>query len=398
VRVLAVGNMYPPHHLGGYEQVWEIGMALLRDRGDDVAVLTTDFELPDPKPRADPGFPVWRELRWYWRDHRFPRLSLRERLAVESHNARAIGRALGEVRPDAVAWWPMGGMSLSLLEQVAAAGVPSVAAVCDDWFTYAPQVDAWTRMWGRRPRLARAAAAVTRLPTLPSPARAIDSWVFLSEHLAAKAREHGVRPRAARVAYRGPDRLFRAAGGGERPPWRWRLLYVGRIDERKGIDLAVEALRFLPEEATLVVEGGGDEDELARLRELAPAGRVSFSSSPRAELPGLVAGADVVLFPVRWAEPWGLVPLESMAAGTPVVASGRGGSGEYLRHEENCLVADPDDGPETLAAAVRRLAGDPALRERLGRGGRETADSLDPLGFETAVAEELDRVGAKSQA
>ena len=395
MRFLGVGNMYPPHRLGGYELVWERGMDLLRERGHEVAVLTTDFELSDPQPRDDRGYRVWRELRWYWRDHRFPRPSLRERLAIESHNARVLGRALGDARPDAVAWWPMGGMSLSLLEHAAAAGLPSVAAACDDWFAYAPRVDAWTRMWGRRPRLARAARAVTRLPTLPSPSRAIDSWVFLSESLAARAREAGVRPRAQRVAHRGPDRIFRPPAG-QRPPWRWRLLYMGRIDERKGIDLAIDALASLPDEATLVVEGGGDEDELARLRAMAPPGRVTFANSARAELPDLAAAADVLVFPVRWAEPWGLAPLEAMAVGTPVVASGRGGSGEYLRDGENCLIADPDAGPGALAAAVRRLADEPELRERLRRGGLETAGSLDPSGFETAVAEELERVGAKT--
>jgi phosphatidylinositol alpha-1,6-mannosyltransferase len=104
---------------------------------------------------------------------------------------------------------------------------------------------------------------------------------------------------------------------------------------------------------------------------------------------------DALLFPVRWAEPWGLVPLEAMAAGTPVVASGRGGSGEYLRDGENSLIFDPDGGPGALAAAVKRLAGDAAMRARLVEGGRATAGALDPRGFETAVAEELERVVAK---
>src|SRR3712207_7411597 len=55
-----------------------------------------------------------------------------------------------------------------------------------------------------------------------------------------------------------------------------------------------------------------------------------------------------------WLEPWGLVPLEAMAVGTPVVASGRGGSGEYLRHGENCLIADVEGGSSEVAAAVDR--------------------------------------------
>ena len=49
------------------------------------------------------------------------------------------------------------------------------------------------------------------------------------------------------------------------------------------------------------------------------------------------------MFPVRWNEPWGLVPIEAMARGRPVVATGRGGSGEYLRDGENCMLFDADD-------------------------------------------------------
>jgi glycosyltransferase involved in cell wall biosynthesis len=389
--------MYPPHHHGGYELIWESAMELLRDTEHEVAVLATDFAVPDPEPRADPGFPVRRELRWYLRDHRFPRLSARERLAVESHNARVLGRVLGEVRPDVVAWWSMGGMSLSLVEHVRAAGIPSVAAMCDDWFAYAHEVDAWTRAFGRRPRLARAVGALTRLPTRPDPGAAIGSWVFLSEELVTRADAAGLERRRTRVARRGPDPIF-AEAFGERPPWRWRLVYLGRIDERKGVDLAIEVLRELPDEARLTVAGGGDAAELERLRALAPPGRVEFASLPRAKLPGLVAGADALLFPVRWREPWGLVPLEAMAAGTPVVASARGGPAEYLRDGENCLVFEPDDGAGALAAAVTRLAGDEALRARLVDGGRSTAAGIDPCGFEKVVAEELRRAAANDDA
>lgn len=398
MRVLAIGSMYPPHHHGGYELIWESAMELLRDAGHEPAVLATDFAVHDPEPRPDPGFPVWRELRWYLRDHRFPRLSARERLAVESHNARVLGRVLGEVRPDAVAWWSMGGMSLSLIEHVRAAGIPSVAAMCDDWFAYAHEVDAWTRAFARRPRLARAVGAATRLPTRPDPGAAIGSWVFLSRELEARAEQARLERRRSRVAHRGPDPIFAGAFAGERPPWRWRLVYLGRIDERKGVDLAIEALRELPDEASLTVVGSGDEAELERLRALAPPGRVRFASAPRERLPAIVADADALLFPVRWREPWGLVPLEAMAAGTPVVASARGGPAEYLRDGENCLVFEPDEGPAALAAALRRLAGDGPLRARLREGGRETAAAIDPRGFEKAVAEELERAAAKGAA
>ena len=76
-----------------------------------------------------------------------------------------------------------------------------------------------------------------------------------------------------------------------------------------------------------------------------------------------------------WEEPWGLVPLEAMALGRPVTASGRGGSSEYLRDGENCLLHVPGD-PVSLAETVRRLAGDEALRERLLTGGLRAASPL----------------------
>lgn len=393
MRVLAIGSLFPPHHLGGYELIWESGMEHLREAGHEPAVLATDFELADPEQRPDPGFPVSRELRWYFRDHRYPRLAMRERLALERHNARVLERALREHRPDAVAWWAMGGMSLSLIERVRRAGIPSVAALCDDWFAYGDEVDAWTRAFAGRPRLGRAAEAVTGLPTRSDPAAAIGRWVFLSAELLHRADAAGVEPREWRVAHRGPDPIFAAAWSDEHRPWRWRLIYLGRIDERKGVDLAIEALAHLPAEAALDVVGAGDDAHLAELRALAErlgvAERVSFRRVPREELPRVVAGADVLVFPVRWREPWGLVPLEAMAAGTPVVASGRGGSGEYLRHKRNCLVFDPEAGAGALAEAIGRLAADEPLRERLVEGGRETALGLDPRGFEKEVAKSL---------
>jgi glycosyltransferase involved in cell wall biosynthesis len=101
------------------------------------------------------------------------------------------------------------------------------------------------------------------------------------------------------------------------------------------------------------------------------------------------AACDVVLFPVEWDEPWGLVPLEAMAVGRPVIATGKGGSGEYLRHEENCLLTDAGD-PEALKAAVGRLASDEALRRRLRTNGFETASqhTLEQFVQRTADAHE----------
>jgi glycosyltransferase involved in cell wall biosynthesis len=116
---------------------------------------------------------------------------------------------------------------------------------------------------------------------------------------------------------------------------------------------------------------------------------VTFELLPRDRVAAAYAEADAVLFPVIWAEPWGLVPLEAMSVGRPVVATGTGGSGEYLRDGENCLLFEPHDDPGALAAAVRRLSEDEALRRRLREGGFETARSHTERRFNEAIAAAL---------
>src|SRR5206468_6163322 len=129
-------------------------------------------------------------------------------------------------------------------------------------------------------------------------------------------------------------------------------------------------------EAALRIVGGWDAAEETRLRELA--GRLGVED--RVEFVGhrdgdeLVAAygdADAVVFPVQWEEPWGLVPLEAMGRGRPVVATGRGGSGEYLRDGENALLFEAGN-ERALADAVARLAGDRGLRGRLREAGLRT--------------------------
>jgi glycosyltransferase involved in cell wall biosynthesis len=160
------------------------------------------------------------------------------------------------------------------------------------------------------------------------------------------------------------------------------------------VAVALEALALLPE-ASLVLQGQGESaymDELrARAASLGVTDRVELSSAPRERLPDVYAGADAILFPSQWEEPWGLVPLEAMAVGRPVVASGTGGSAEYLRHEVNCLIFEPRDAPTALAEAVRRLSADAQLRERLVAAGRETAARFPAAEHDAAIEAALEQ-------
>lgn len=375
MRVLTVGNMYPPHHLGGYELLWQGANRRARERGHDVTVLTTDHREPGADAAEDEEG-VHRTLRWYWSDHRFPKRTLRQRLELERHNHSELARLVEAVEPDVVAWWAMGGMSLSLIEALRRLGVPSVHVVIDDWLVYGPRVDVWTRAWSGPLRpFAGLAERRAGVPTRIAPVAPGEPVLFCSRFTLESARRAGAETGDARVCPPGVDERFLAAAAPA--DWDWRLRYVGRIDERKGLDTAVAALAHLPAQATLTVVGAGDDVHEASLLAQASAagleGRVRFLGPSRpAELPAVYAEADAVVFPVRWEEPWGLVPLEAMGVGRPVIATGRGGSGEYLRDGANALLFEAGDA-EGLAAAVRRLADDPALRERLREEGLRTA-------------------------
>lgn len=355
-------------------------------------VLTTDHRQPglDVETEED----VHRELRWYWRDHTFPRMGFPARLRLERDNASTFERHLHEFQPEVLNWWAMGGMSLSLLELGRRAGVPAVAVIGDEWPAYGPHVDGWCRLSLRRPRLAALLERRTGMPISPNYS-AVDTWIFNSALTLRSATTTGRPLGQTEVANPGVDaELFRA----EQPrpsQWNGRLLYVGRIDARKGIQTAIEALPRLPEATTLTALGRGDERHLSWLRALAQSlgveRRVRFRQVPRRQLPHEYARHDALLFPVRWEEPWGLVPLEGMAMGIPVVASGAGGSAEYLVNEANCLIFRPPDSAGALATAVRRLSAEDHLRRRLCESGRRTAGEFTEERYNEAIRSALER-------
>ncbi|MGH9049763.1 MAG: glycosyltransferase, partial [Acidimicrobiia bacterium] len=182
------------------------------------------------------------------------------------------------------------------------------------------------------------------------------------------------------VVYSGIDRRdFPLVDVTHERRWRGRLLYSGRFDPRKGIETVIRALPLLPD-VTLECYGRGGDAERHRLVDLAErlgvADRVRFATLERHELAARYRDADAVLFPSEWEEPFGLVPVEAMACGTPVVATGTGGSAEFLRDGYNCVFFEAGDS-HAFAAAVRRLRDAPAVRTQLVRGGLHTADELD---------------------
>ena len=196
------------------------------------------------------------------------------------------------------------------------------------------------------------------------------------------------------------------------------MLFVGRLERLKGVEIAIRALALLRDrehdDLRFVVLGGdarqggaedGDESEKERLKAVASAlgvrDRVDFLGSvAHHELPYFYAAADVCVMP-SYSESFGLVALEAQACGRPVVASGVSGLRSVVRDEVSGYLIDGHD-PAVYAERIGRLLADPELATQMGLRGRllaqrfswtRTADRLEGL-FENLIEDSHARVQA----
>jgi D-inositol-3-phosphate glycosyltransferase len=161
---------------------------------------------------------------------------------------------------------------------------------------------------------------------------------------------------------------------------RYRLLSVGRLVPRKGYDATIEALTQLPE-TELLIAGGADatpepeHDRLIALAEqLGVADRVHLIGQvARTDMPALLRSADLVVCS-PWYEPFGIVPLEAMACGVPVVASAVGGMLDTVVDGVTGAHVPPRD-PAALAEVIGALLHSPSRRAQLARAGLERVRS-----------------------
>jgi glycosyltransferase involved in cell wall biosynthesis len=153
------------------------------------------------------------------------------------------------------------------------------------------------------------------------------------------------------------------------------VLFVGRLHARqKGLEPLIEAFALLPRtlNARLRLVGedwGGLDPLLDRARELGVVNRVVATGPlPRADLLGELASADLLVVPSLF-EPFGIVLLEAMAAGLPIVATRVGGIPEVVVDRQTALLVRPGASAE-LAAAMEAVLTDPSLAQNLGTEGR----------------------------
>ncbi|MCI0398593.1 MAG: glycosyltransferase family 4 protein [Chloroflexi bacterium] len=169
-----------------------------------------------------------------------------------------------------------------------------------------------------------------------------------------------------------PDAAQLVAPAGDCP----RLLFVGRLEEEKGLPYLLHALACISRPYRLLVAGDGSRRAAyeALAQELGVAGQVDFLGwQSQAELAQAYQRATCLVFPSVWPEPFGMVGIDAFGYGRPVVAFNVGGVSDWLRDGWNGYLAPPQD-VDQLAGRIEALLAQPALAREMGANGRRTAE------------------------
>jgi glycogen synthase len=374
MRVLVLSDLYPPATRGGYEVECHDVVGHLRALGHEVVVLTSRWG----RAGAPVDAAVRRELPWTGEGIRRETLTAPLTSALATRVAR---RALADVAPEVIYVWNGGGVPATALRALQLHGAPMLVRVCEPWFGHVYADDQFTRYLHRtRPGAKgwwdRGMRALARLPLLavdpfaPRPAAVSYNSAFVRAEAPAPPAfdvvyEDVVHPSNARMAEL--EDIPRAPVDG-------RVLFVGRLEERKGAHVAIAALGILEREhgvrAELRVVGGGSAEERstleARARAAGVAERVTFCGDLRgAAFAAEVAAASAWTVPSVWDEPAGMTCVEAALSRVPAVLSRVGGIPELLVEDEQALFHARGDAQGCARALAATLAGGPAVDARV---------------------------------
>jgi glycogen(starch) synthase len=401
MKILFVSNLYPPDYLGGYELLCETVVEEFVRRGHHAHVLTTAPEDPSILERDNRQRPylVQRLLKLYLPFSRPAAILRAERRRAHCQNREATSRVIDQFHPDVIFLWSHLRLTLGSAEAAERSGIPCVYTFNDPHFTgYAP------RPFSLAPR-ALAGYCLDRLvyPDITLSRLRFENTLCISECLKQEMIDGGVPIASCRVIYQGiPLERFPIKTGPGRVGNPIRLLYSGQLHEYKGVHTLLEAMAGLQTGAwSVTIAGAGPAEYENRLRQLAAAlpWPVDFVGKvPYEKMPSIYREHDLFVFPSIWKEPFGLTHLEAMASGTPVISTDRGGHGEFLVHEDNCLIFKPGNS-DALAAAILRLSNDQSLTERLALSARQCVEQrFTRARYMDDLEKELERVSAEGRA
>lgn len=395
MRILFLSNFYPPARPGGYTQWCHEVAEGLRDRGHEIAVLTSRHEREKAAADEKNGSSnellsnVYRllhlegELAYYSRTHFFTRWKRQRR-----ENEAIVRSTIEAFNPDLVFVWGMWAMWHGI-PATAERLLPSrVVYFLSDYWPAA--VDMHTAYWReparhwytKAPRWLLSRLALAMIKADPVPELRFERAICVSAAVRQILVDAGLPFEEAQVIH-GGTRLngFKTIRQRRFDSQRLKLVYAGQLVEHKGVHTAIEALDRLVNESGITdlhleVVGSGHPDYerylAAMVREGGLQAYVTFRGQVgKTEIPTILQEADVLVFPSIYEEPFARMTQEAMLAGLVVVGTTTGGTKEILEDGCNGLTFQAGDA-EALSRQLARLLQDRTLCRRLAQAGRQT--------------------------
>jgi glycosyltransferase involved in cell wall biosynthesis len=383
MRILIVSSLYPPHVQGGAEIcAYNLATWLARN-GHEVAVLTTSptkqaelfGEMVEGvrlwrifMPRAYTAFvgqtaPGWKKPFWHLQD------------VLDPRNEKIIERVLDVFQPDFVNVHHIQGIGYNGLKVFGVRDLPVVYTLHDiglacvkmAMFSKGKECDELCTTCAITAKLKRSYLTSIRRIGFISPSQA-----NLDRLLALQPIEPYPRARIPN-AIRYPKPTVERS-----PSDRLRLLYVGRLDETKGVDVLLDAVEPLADthDFSLKVVGTGPAEAALRARYGHHSWLTFTGQVPLQEATNSMAAADMLFIPSIWLENSPGVVIQALSVGLPVMGSDKGGIPELVTHGENGVLVPPGD-VEAWRTAIRSILENPTFLEQYRENAERRATEFD---------------------
>lgn len=404
MKVLVVSYLLDPRLGGGAATTaLHLCQGLVR-RGIEVVAITTHDE-PESRVAHQDGMKLYsfrpKNLYWVAEKSRQPLARKVIWQLIDTWNPHVYNYVRQIIRreaPDVVHVNKLRGLSPSVWAAAAAENGRPIVQSCHDYEIISPEgslestVGRWAlaRHWSVRPYQALRSRWSEKVDVVTSPSRftlqtITDLGFFKRSRQLVVPNSHGFTLEELR-------RLAPARNEAQRPAGRLNILYLGRLESIKGIDILCEAYAAIAPElphTRLDIAGSGSRE--ASLRE-------SYGGLAQFRFHGHVAGpakekliteADVLVMPSIWQEVFGISIIEAYAYGKPVIASRIGGMPELVREGQTGLLVEPGH-VTALQDAIRHLAATPDLAQAMSPACREAARAYT---LEAVIEAYLDAYG-----
>jgi glycosyltransferase involved in cell wall biosynthesis len=375
VRILLGNKFFYPR--AGAETVFFQSRELLLNRGHEVV----DFAMQDPQNLASPDAAFFAPARSYADGDLGSRIQSAAASVYSVAARRALRGLLVQRRPDVAHLHNIyHQLTTSIIDELRRQQVPVVMTL-HDYKVVCPSYDLFTdhapcrRCVGHLPWHAvrhrcvkgslggsAVAAAEAVLTRVRHSYAKVDAILAPSRFLADLATAY-VPAERIRVLPNFLNDIPALHPRGDRQPGRPYVLFAGRLEEVKGIEVLAAALREWDPRVDLRIAGAGPLQ--SRVEELQASGTATYLGvRARPEITQLMRDALAVVVPSVWEENYPMSVIEARAAGTVVISSDRGGLREMIEHRVDGLLFDPGD-PRALGHAISSLVDEPGLRRAM---------------------------------